>query len=95
MSIFPQRETFAYYPETKDKYGTITTGSAVTYSAYIERERTFGIDGSLISKGKIFTTEVIAFEIDTKIVIDSATYYINAISKYTIPGYEYRILEYV
>jgi hypothetical protein len=24
MSIFPQKETFEYYPETKDKYGNIT-----------------------------------------------------------------------
>jgi hypothetical protein len=95
MSIFPQKETFEYYPETKDKYGNITTDNAVTCSAHIERERTFGGDGSLISKGKIFTIEDITFKMDAKVVIDNVIYYINAVTKYIIPGYTYKVLEYV
>ena len=95
MSIYPQRETFIYYSETKDKYGTITSTSGTTYDAYIEREKTFSADGSVVSKGKIFTTSSLDFKLDMKVVIDGIDYFINTIDKYTFPGYEYKVLEYV
>jgi len=95
MSIFPQRETFSYCPETKDKYGTVTPGSTVTYSGAIERERTFASDGSVISKGTIYTVEDFEFKTDVKVVVDGVDYYINTVEKYVIPGYTYRALSYV
>jgi len=93
--LFPQRDTFSYSSETKDKYGTVTQGTAITCKGYIEPEATFASDGSLVSRGKIYTTNTTSFALDTAIEISGVIYYINNLEPHNIPHYNYKIISYV
>ncbi len=93
--LFPQRDTFTYISESEDKYGTITESSATTHLGYIENEVTFGTDGGVVGRGKVFTTDTTSFESDAKITINDDIYYINNVRKFTLPGYIYQELAYV
>ena len=93
--IFPQRDTFSFTSETKDKYGTVTKGTATSCLGYIEPEITFASDGSLVSRGKIYTTDTTSFTLDSSIEISGVIYYINNIESHNIPNYNYKIISYV
>lgn len=93
--MFPQNDTFIYYPETEDSYGTITEGTGITCLGYIEQEVTFDGNGAIRSKGKIFTTDLTPFKIDAKVAINDEIFYIKEKNYYNIPNYNYYELAYV
>jgi len=94
--LFPHRDTFGYYVETKDNYGTITRSSASTHKAYIEQQRMYSIDGTVISKGKIFTTDTTSFKVDAHVIVDSIEYMITSVQPFSTPGgYFYQEISYV
>lgn len=93
--LFPQNDTFIYYSESKDSYGTITASTGVSCKGYIEQETTFAANGAIIGKGKIFTTEIIQFQRDAKVTVAGEDFYISTINYHTVPDYTYYELSYV
>ena len=93
--LFPQRDTFTYNVETKDVYGTITAGTATSHKAYNEQKLEYTENGSVIARGKLFTTDTTSFIIDATIIIDSSTFTIVSVQQFTIPGYIYQEIRYV
>lgn len=93
--MFPQYSDFTYIPETTDDYGTITEGTPVSCKGYIEPDVTFNADGAIIARGKIYTTDLTDFKVDSKLTIFGIDYYLKNIAYFTVLNYNYHELSYV
>ena len=93
--MFPQTDSFSYIAETKDKYGTITSGATTSHTAHIEAEYEYSDNGSVLAKGKIYTTDATVFLIDAIVTISTKNYTIISRQPFTVPNYVYQVLRYV